>query len=66
MEIKNYNEHYNFNKNNGTLSKQQKQVGPKPLKRFLIVIDDCLGDPAWQSFNSELANFCTRSRHLAI
>jgi hypothetical protein len=31
MEIKNYNEHYNYNKNANTLTQIQKKIGPKKL-----------------------------------
>lgn len=39
---------------------------PKPLEPYLIVVDDLMGDPAFVGFNSQLANFCTRSRHSKI
>jgi len=63
-EIKSFNEAYDFDNYKGILSKERKTKGKKPYEKYLILVDDCMGDPAMTGFQSELSNFCTRSRHL--
>ena len=37
-----------------------------PLEKYLIIVDDLIGAKEFNNFNSDLANFCLRSRHLNI
>lgn len=55
---------YNKINNNMSLSKYVKNI--QPIKRYLIIFDDVLGDKKISSFHSGISNYCTKSRHSNI
>lgn len=56
-KIKLHNEMVEYSREHGERNRVRREP-ITPLKRYLIVVDDLVGDKSWASFNSELANFC--------